>query len=234
MSDLTSKLRPSKVRSALHRRVFEWRLGHVRIERDQPIVELGTDYGGWNIPVGSVGAGQICYCVGAGGDVSFDLELIRRYGATVRAVDPVKAYAEAALEDAAGEPRFTFRQAAVATHDGPIRMQTHHESGSRSLSAAGLYETDEWVEVDGRTIPSLMQEFGDDHIDLLKMDMEGSEYEVVPTLDLPALGVRVFGIELHHNGSFAQAQDLIDRVSRQGFRLVSHRPDNKLTFVRIR
>jgi hypothetical protein len=56
------------------------------------MVTLGSDYGGWRVPGGLIGPGWICYCVGAGGDVSFDLELIRRYGATVRAVDPVPGY----------------------------------------------------------------------------------------------------------------------------------------------
>ena len=232
MSDLARKLRPAKIRSAIRRRVFEWRLARLRIEAGPPTVELGTAYGGWSIPEGAVREGQICYSIGAGGDISFDLDLIRRYGAIVRAVDPVEAYGAAALEAAAGDPRFSFRRAAVATRDGLIRMQTHHEADSESLSAAGLYDTDEWVEVDARTIPSLMREFGDDRIDLLKVDVEGSEYELVPTLDLTGLGVRVFSIQLHHTGSVRDALGLIDGLRRQGFRLVAQRPTVKLTFAR--
>jgi len=232
VSGLTSRLRPAKVRGAIRRRVFEWRLGRLRIEPGPAIVELGTAYGGWKIPVDAVSEGQICYCIGSGGDISFDLELIRRYGAVVRAVDPVAEYGTAALETAGGEPRFSFRQAAVTVTDGPIRMQTHHESDSQSLSAAGLYDTNDWVEVDGRTIPSLMREFGDDHIDLLKVDVEGIEYDLVPTLDLAGLGVRVFSIQLHHTGTVRDALGLIHGLERQGFRLVAQRPSVKLTFAR--
>jgi FkbM family methyltransferase len=234
VSGLARRLRPAKVRSALRRRVFEWRLGRLRIEPGPEIIELGTSYGGWKIPRHAVAEGEICYCIGTGDDISFDLELIRRYGAVVRAVDPVEAYGAAAIEAAAGEPRFTFRQAAVTTRDGPIRMQRHHEAASKSLSAAGLYDTDEWLEVDGRTIPSLMREFGDDHIDLLKIDVEGIEYELVPTLDLAGLGVRVFAIQLHHTGSVRDALLLIDGLRRQGFRLVAQRPAVTLTFARMR
>jgi FkbM family methyltransferase len=232
MSSLARRLRPAKVRSAIRRRLFEWRLARVRIEPGPQIVELGSQYGGWKIPVGAVAEGDICYCIGSGGDVTFDLELIRRYGAVARAVDPVAAYGSAALEAAAGEPRFSFRQAAVTVRDGPIRMQTHHEADSKSLSAAALYDTDDWVEVDGRTIPSLMREFGDDHIDLLKVDVEGIEYELVPALDLTGLGVNVFAIQLHHTGTIRAALRLIESVQRQGFRLVAQRPKVKLTFAR--
>jgi FkbM family methyltransferase len=226
------KLRPAKLRGAIRRRVFEWRLGRLGIEPGPPIVELGSAYGGWRIPEGAVSAGEICYCVGAGGDITFDLELIGRYGAVVRAVDPVEAYEAGALEAARGESRFTFRRVAVTTSDGPIRMQAHHEQNSSSLSAAGLYETDDWIEVAGRTIPTLMREFGDDHIDLLKLDVEGIEYELVPTLDLLALGVRVFAIQLHHTGTVGDALRLVDGLKRQGYRLVARRPAVKLTFAR--
>ena len=232
MSTRLRKLRPAKIRSALRRRVFEWRLGRLRIDGGPRTIELGSAYGGWKIPEGSVVEGDVCYCIGSGGDISFDLELIRRYGAIVRAVDPVEAHGAEALHAAGGEPRFTFWCAALTTRDGPIRMQTHHEPNSRSLSAAGLYDADEWVEVEGRTLESLMRDCGDDHIDLLKVDVEGIEYDLVPTLDLAALGVSVFAIQLHHTGTVGDAMRLIQRVERQGFRLVAERPTLKLTFAR--
>ena len=77
-----------------------------------------------------------------------------------------------------------------------------------------------------------MGEFGDDHIDLLKIDVEGIEYELVPTLDLVALGVSVFAIQLHHTGTIGDAMRLIGGVRGQGFRLVAQRPAVKLTFAR--
>jgi len=104
VTDVLAKLRPAKIRGALRRREFEWRLGRLPIESGSQIVELGTAYGGWKIPEGSVQAGQVCYCIGAGGDISFDLELMRRYGAVVRAVDPVAAYEARALEAAGDDP----------------------------------------------------------------------------------------------------------------------------------
>jgi FkbM family methyltransferase len=232
MNATIRKLRPAKIRRAVRRRRFEWRMARLPIQSGPPIVELGSAYGGWRIPEGAVGEGDICYCIGAGGDVSFDLELVRRCGAVVRTVDPVEAYEAQALKAASGEPGFSFRRAAVTAADGPVRMQAHHEPDSRSLSAAGLYETDEWIEVTGLTIPSLMGEFGDDHIDLLKIDVEGIEYGLVPTLDLVGLGVRVFAIQLHHTGTIAEALTLIGGLERQGFRLVAQRPTVKLTFAR--
>jgi FkbM family methyltransferase len=225
-------LRPAKVRSAIRRRWFEQRLARVKIAPGPPILSLGTVYGGWKIPDGIVGPDSICYCVGAGGDISFDLELIHRFGATVRCFDPVQAFERTALEQAAGEERFTFLRAAITERDGPLRMQMHHEAVSESVSAAGLYDSSAWVEVPGRTVPSVMRELGDDRIDLLKLDVEGAEYELMPTLDLASLGVRVFATQLHHTGSVRDALRLIDSLREQGFALVAQRPTVKLTFLR--
>ncbi len=171
-------LRPSKVRSALRRRVFERQVPRVQM-RSVPsgLVTLGTDYGGWTIPEGFVEPDWMCYSVGAGGDISFDLELMARYGVRVRSFDAVGEYVQRAREQAGEDPRFSAHQAAIALSDGPLRMQVTHDDVSSSVSSAGLYESSEFVELPGRTLPSLMAELGDERIDLLKLDIEGAEYE---------------------------------------------------------
>jgi FkbM family methyltransferase len=227
-----AKLRPAKIRNAVTRRQFEWRVGRLPLDAHPVVEDLGTAYGGWSIPTDVIDEGWTCYCIGAGGDVSFDLELIRRWGTTVRCVDPVADYGTRALQDAAGDPRLTFHQFAIAGEDGPLRMQVNNHPGSKSVSAANLYKTGEYYEVQGRTLPSLMQELGDDRIDLLKLDIEGGEYGVLAGLDLAALGVRVFAVQLHHTGSVRQVHQLIDRLAAQGFRPVGMRPVVKIAFLR--
>lgn len=226
------KLRPGKVRKAIRRRWFERRLSRIPLRETPGLVELGSVDGGWIIPGDLVKPSWICYSIGAGGDISFDMELIRRYGLTVRSFDPVAGYVEDASEKAGGDPHFSVHQAAVSTADGPLRMQVTHDPKSQSVSSAELYESQEYVELPGRTLPSLMQQMGDDHIDLLKLDIEGSEYGVLPTLDLPALHVKVFAVQLHHTGTVRDARAIINRLTAGGYEQVACRPAVKLTFVR--
>jgi FkbM family methyltransferase len=150
----------------------------------------------------------------------------------VRAIEPVAEYVAQAEKLTADEPRVTTHEVAVTMQDGPLRMQITHDPQSRSVSSAGLYDTEKFTEVPGRTLPSLMRELGDERIDLLKLDIEGAEYEVLPTLDLRALGVRVFSTQLHHTGSVAQARALIAGLREQGYVPVACRPVVKLTFMR--
>ena len=50
--------------------------------------KLGSDYGDWFIPIHLLNEQSICYCFGAGEDISFDIELIRHYGCHVYTFDP--------------------------------------------------------------------------------------------------------------------------------------------------
>jgi len=226
------KLRPTKIRNAVSRRWFEWSMSRHGL-RDAPgLVDLGSKPGGWTIPTGLVESDWLCYCVGAGGDVSFDRALMRDFGVTVRSFDPATRYAEAALiEVGAGRP-FTAYRVALATDDGPISMQLSHEPGSESMSANALYETHRYVQRPGRRLATLMEELGDDRVDLLKVDIEGAEYQVIPELDLHAAGVSVFSVQLHHNGGVRAARRMIDCLRAKGFDPVACRPAVKVTFVR--
>jgi FkbM family methyltransferase len=225
------KLRPSKIRNALRRRRFEYQVPRLEVNHVQGLIALGTSYGEWTIPGELVKPSWVCYCVGAGGDISFDLELIRRYGVEVRAIDPVAYYIALAEEAAADEPRLSAHQVAIAASDGPIQMQVTHDPRSRSVSSAQLYESGDYIEVPGRTLSSLMAELGDQRIDLLKLDIEGAEYQVLPTVDLRALGVKVFAIQLHHTGSVGEARRLVARLREQGYVPVACRSVVKFTFV---
>jgi FkbM family methyltransferase len=226
------KLRPAKVNNAVRRRWFEHRLERTPLSHRSDIVELGSAYGGWRLPVELLEPSCLCYCVGVGGDISFDLALIERYNATVRAFEPVAEYAQAAIAQASDEPRFSVHAVAIAAADGPLRVQVTHDPTSKSVSAARLYESAAFVELPGRSLRSLMDEFGDDHIDLLKLDIEGAEYEVLPTIGLRELGVKVFSTQLHHNGSVSGARSLIAHLRDEGYEPVACRPVVKLTFAR--
>ena len=231
MSLPLAKLRPAKIRSAARRRLFEGVMERAPLQAGPSILLLGRKYGGYAIPDGVVQPSWICYCVGAGGDISFDLELIHRFGATVRAFDPVPSYVELAQAEAGDDPRFSVHQVALASADGPLRMQITHDRASHSVSAAELYDTHEFLELPGRTLRSLMSELGDERVDLLKMDVEGAEYGLLADLDLRDVGVKLFAVQLHHTGTVRQARALIRRLDRQGYVAVGRKPAVKLTFL---
>jgi FkbM family methyltransferase len=228
---LLTKLRPTKVRRAVRRRWFEHQLSRIPLRDRVSTAELGSDYGSWVVPTQLIQPGWTCYSVGAGGDVSFDLALAKDFGVVVRSFDAVLAYVESARAEGDGERNFTAHQAAIMPRDGPVRMQVTHDPNSQSVSAAALYESASFVTLSGRSIASLMAEFDDDHVDILKVDVEGSEYDLLPALNLAELGVRIFAVQLHHTGSVRQARGLVDRIRNEGYEPVACSHPVKLTFV---
>jgi FkbM family methyltransferase len=221
-----------RLRPAVRRRWFAWRLGQIPVEPYAPLVRLGTDYGGWVVPEDLIDESWTCYCVGAGSDVSFDMALLRRYGVTVRSVDPLPEFRRQAEAQAAGDSRFAFFEAALATRDGPLEMYGFEDPEAGSYSQVDLYETRHATTMPGRTLESLMAEAGDARADLLKLDIEGSEYDVLRELDLARLGVRVLCVELHASESAGAGRELLERVRSQGYRLVHREPPTDFTFVR--
>src|SRR5581483_7045788 len=104
---IVARLRPRKIRSALRRRWFEWRMPRRPLAPMPGLRSLGTDYGGYVVPVERIGSDWVCYCVGTGADVSFELELIESRGVEVRSFEAVENLANYVREQARGEPRLS-------------------------------------------------------------------------------------------------------------------------------
>ncbi len=225
-------MRPRKVRRAVRRRVFERRVCRgAEIEAGPPLVRLGTDYGGWVVPAGLIGGGWICYCAGAGMDVSFELGLIASCGCRVWSFDPAEDSRRYVERLAAATNRLSFRQVALWWTDARVRMYRAADETHCSLSAANLQGTDRWVEAPGRSLESLMEELGHDRVDLLKADLEGSEYEVLEPQAVADAGVRVLCFELHAVAPAKAALAFLEGFRDVGFRPV-HRELERFTLVR--
>jgi FkbM family methyltransferase len=194
---------------------------------------IGTAYGGWSMPAGLLSQDSVCYLAGLGEDASFDLSLIERFGCTVYAFDPVPEAARYAESVSSQEPRFRFSPVGLWSSDGSLRFYDNAEPGFVSRSATNMHDTGSFTEADVRSIDSLMAEFGHQHVDLLKLSVEGSEYTLVDDLLAKQLPMKVLCVE------FAQPAPLDPIIARVraleagGYQLVnaSLPPFNwKLTF----
>jgi FkbM family methyltransferase len=213
---------PWKLAYALRRRAMLAALKVAAPLRPRPGLErLGSGYGGWTVPTGLVGPEWTCLCAGAGIDVSFDLALAERTGATVITVDPTEeSRAHVAHVDPEGRLRFVY--AALAREDGELEMFLAADPRHRTLSSDDLQRTGRSVRVPARGLAG----FGP--IDLLKLDIEGAEYDV-----LAAVGpeVRVLCVEMHPTRGLRAAIRAFRSLRASGFELVA-RHGADFTFVR--
>ena len=182
----------------------------------------GQSYGGYRVPIGMLTADSVVYSIGVGENTQFDLELIKRVGCTVHAMDPVPRAAEYARGVAATEPRFVFHQLAVWSRDETLTFHAPRQEGYVSHSAVNLFGTDEAFQADGRALRSLMREWGHDHIDLVKVSAEGAEFEILETLLREGPVVPILCAEFTLP-PLARARGMLDRLASAGYELVSAR-----------
>jgi FkbM family methyltransferase len=199
------------------------------------LVGMGLPYGRWAVPETLIDETSACYLAGIGKDISFDLGLIARFGCTVHAFDPVPEAVEYARKAAAAEPRFVLHPEGLWSQDGALRFYDHREPGFVSHSATDMHGTGSYFEAPVRSVKSLMAELGHDHVDLLKLSVEGSEYELVRHVLDENLDVRVLCVEFAQPAPRPPIDAAVARLRAAGYTLVeaSLPPYNwKLTFVR--
>jgi FkbM family methyltransferase len=191
-------------------------------------------YGGYLLPASLLGPESVCYLAGTGEDISFDLGVIARFGCGVLALDPVPRAAQHVEVAAAHEPRFSFLPVALWSEDTTLTFHAPREDGYVSQSAVNLHDTTPDFAAPARSVASLMKEQGHDHIDLLKISAEGSEYEILGHVADSGIDVRVLCVEYAQPAAASRAQGSVDMLREAGYTLVaaSVRTWNwKLTFV---
>ncbi len=163
-----------------------------------PKVRLGTTYGGWFVAPGVLPRGQqpIVLSFGIGDDISFDIQMISQYDARVYAFDPTPK-SVAWLSRQTGLPRaFEAFPCGVADHDGV-----------QSFSRPTVPEWDDYsvrrdsadkIDCSVKRISTVVAELQLPRVDIIKMDIEGSEYSVLGDFCGGTLRPAQMLIEFHH------------------------------------
>lgn len=162
-----------------------------------PSERHGSDYGGWVIKRGSVNRDSIIYSVGIGEDITFDLSVIDKYGVRVHAFDPtpeVRDWLHAQQLPA----QFVYKDVALSDSDGYMKFYKPENPNFISHSVVEINSQNAYVEVPAKRLRTLMNELGHDHIDILKIDIEGAEYAVLKDVLNAGIKIDQILVEYHH------------------------------------
>jgi len=214
----------SPVQTVIHRLRAEGRAVLLRnglqvVPRSDLVAVGDLSYGGYRVPIGMLDADSVVYAVGVGEDIRFDLDLIARVGCTIHAMDPVPRAAQHAQTAAGHEPRFIFHQLALWSRDETLTFHAPAHEGHISHSAVNLSNTQVAFQAQGRALRSLMDSWGHDHIDLLKVSAEGAEFEILETLlrDGPVVPILCAEFSLP---PLSRARTMAGRLTANGYQLV--------------
>jgi FkbM family methyltransferase len=171
--------------------------------------------------------GSVAIDVGCAEDADFSQVMIQTYGVKSFAVDPTRKHAAAlrALEAGSGG-QMIYCPYAVGAEDGLVTFYEHPtaQSGSLLTEHINIRGGDTVAyEVESLTIGSLVDRLGLDRVDILKLDIEGAEYDLLNNSDLSILDRfdQIF-IEFHHHAVERYTRDdtlqLASRIRDQGFK----------------
>lgn len=184
-------------------------------------LHLGSDYGGWTINPEMLDANSVVYSAGIGEDVSFDLGLIEHFGVTVHGFDPTPR-SIAWVKQQALPPAFVLHEYGLAADDGELVFHSPVNPAHVSLSTFEREVPTHRVVLPVRNLGNVMRELGQERLDLLKMDIEGSEYGVITDLVARRIPVRQLLVEFHHRlpGIGRQrTKDALTQLHGAGYRL---------------
>lgn len=183
--------------------------------------KIGSDYGGWFVPTEMIKPDSICYCAGVGEDITFDLGLIDRVSCDVYAFDPTPKAAAYVAKTASNQPKFHFFEVGLWSEDKTLKFFAPKNQNHVSHSAVNLQKTDDFFEASCKKISTIMQEMGHDKIDLLKMDVEGAEYEVLNHIIQEGIDIGIIGVEFDQPVSVLKTWKMILKLTSGQYDLVN-------------
>jgi len=151
--------------------------GWLRPKRPMNMLRLGTYYGGWWIPRVDPGEGA-AVCVGAGLDVSFDLEL-QRLGYRVYTVDPTPASIEYVTRTT---PELTLVPLGVWEQVGELEFEQDGTYTDSWAIGAGDGRSTSVVRFPVTTVKELIASLDEGEVAILKLDIEGAEHAVIRSM----------------------------------------------------
>lgn len=222
-------------------------------------VYLGTSYGGWWVPYWCLNEGSVAVCAGAGEDISFEVALAR-YGLQVVMVDPTPAaqtHVEAVLNtldlDQQTAPSnsstsytltdvdrslLMFLPVGLAGNSGTMRFYVPKEQKAVSHSAVNIHNTTQYFEALCLTFSQVLERAGFRQCMILKMDIEGAEYEVISALRKASVWPSCLCVEFdegHHRptqwATKRRIKKALNQLHAMGYAL-AYRHDFDCTFIR--
>lgn len=180
---------------------------------------LGDDAGRTICPDG-INKDSIVYSFGLGDNISFDLEIIKEYGCRVFGADPTPK-SIAFLESQKLPDLFSYQAVAISDYDGEILLHFPKNTGHVSLTSADEgTRSGETQSFPCITVETFMSRHGHKHIDILKMDIKGPEFKIIPQLLKNNIDVRQIVLEFSpqcvENGN-QQMKDILRLLEAHGY-----------------
>lgn len=184
----------------------------------------GTEYGGWYICPDNISKNSVIYSFGVGEDISFDLSIIENFGANIYAFDPTPRSIEW-VNSQLLPPQFRFFNYGIASYDGMAKFYPPENPDHISHTILFKPETaHNSITVRVHRLSTIAKSLGHDKIDVLKMDIEGTEYDVIEDIINSGISIEQLLIEFHHGNNNIKIDDTkkaVEILNKYGYEIFS-------------
>jgi FkbM family methyltransferase len=194
---------------------------------------LGNRGASWFVSPRGLVPGAVVFSFGVGRDLSFECALIERFGVTVHAFDPTPR----ALEWVRNQQfpgALVLHELGLAEYDGTATFIPSRRQGGENFSMVRRTGIGDPITAPVRRFATLAAVVGAKPV-LVKLDIEGAEYAVLPDLLTAGYRPQQICVEFHHRWREvgpARTREAIRLLNRHGYRIADVAPKGKeYTFV---
>ena len=223
---------------------------------------LGTNYGGWSIPIqAKLDENSIVYSAGVGEDISFDLKLEDKYKCKIFLIDPtkralkhfeeVKQFYRTKQNQFSGDIQpdymyniidlnpdfnnYTYINMGLYKEKNTLKFYKQTNPTYVSQSLVSNMFGDEYDEVEVDSVKNIMEKYNHKTIDLLKLDIEGSEIDVLNQMLDDEIYPRYLCVEfdllLKNKDPSQLTQHIVKRLLNNNYKILENKQLN-ITFER--
>jgi FkbM family methyltransferase len=198
-------------------RHFQLRRAHVLDPSDARPLMLGN----WALLGELVKPQSVVYSFGVGDNIAWDLAMIERFGVAVHAFDPTPQ-SIAWIGRQKLPPQFRFYDVGISSFDGTLDFYPPRKAGGMHYSQESRHRFGHPPEpVPGKVnrLVTIMRQLEHQRIDVLKLDVEGSEFDALPDLLSSGVSIGQLLVEIHYHfpsRSLAAGLDLIHQIKSAG------------------
>lgn len=189
-------------------------------------LRLGAGDGEWCIAGDETPKNPVVYSFGVGRDISWDLAMVENFHARVFAFDPTPISREW-LKDQELPSGFVFDPTGIGDYDGTATFSLPVTHGT-SFSLNHKTDSKRKVECSVATFETLARRHGHTSIDILKMDIEGAEYDVLSSILTSHVRIDQILIEFHHRlmgtDGLSQTRRALELLKQAGYNLFYRSP----------
>lgn len=197
----------------------------------------GSSYGGFYTSPTNLNEESIVYSFGIGEDISFDKTVIEKHNCNVFAFDPTPK-SIAWVNNQELPKKFKFYEFGISNESGStfFYLQKNKEHVSGSIMYNNNLDKRDKIEVQVKSFNDIVKDLNHKTINVLKMDIEGTEYQVLPDILESGVYIEQLLIEFHHRfykDGKRKTQNAIKLLKRYGFEIYAASDSSEeISFIR--